>query len=61
MTAPHHDKEFGHSVHIIAMVLTFGFWAPVWMMRWTQHKIDRTREAVFELEQQIETLGAKRD
>lgn len=58
MPAPHLDKSFGHGIHIFAMVITFGGWAPIWMMRWTMHKIDRTREAVFEAEQRVDALEA---
>ena len=51
MTAPHEDKQFAHGIHIFAMICTFGAWFPIWLARWTMHKIDRTREAVYDLGQ----------
>ena len=51
VTLPHQDKSFGHGVHIFALVITFGVWFPIWIARWTMHKIDRNREAVFEISQ----------
>ena len=56
MSAPHQDSQFGHGIHIAAILLTFGVWTPVWLARWTMHKVDRNREAIYELEQ---TLGGR--
>ena len=58
---PHQDKSFGHGVHIFAMIVTFGVWFPIWIARWTMHKIDRNREAVFEISQQLDALAARRE
>ena len=60
-TPPHQDKSFRHGVHIFAMVITLGWWTPVWMWRQTLHKIDRNREAMFEIGQQIDALAARRE
>ncbi len=59
MAAPHQDKDFNHSVHIIAMVLSLGVWMPVWLTRWSMHKVDRTREAVYEIEQRLDAMAAR--
>ena len=56
MAAPHNDQQFGHGVHIAAIILTLGAWFPVWLARWTMHKVDRTREAVYDLEQKVERI-----
>ena len=58
MAAPHKDRQFSHGIHIIASVATLGVWAPVWLFRWTMHKIDRNREAIFELEQLLDEIAA---
>ena len=59
MIAPHEDRPFGHGIHVIASVATFGIWSPVWFFRWTMHKIDRTREAVYDVSQQLLALEAQ--
>ena len=59
MSAPHQDKDFNHSVHIIAIILTLGFWTPIWLTRWNMHKVDRTREAVYEIEQRLDAMEAR--
>ena len=59
MAAPHEDREFSHGIHIVATVVTFGFWAPVWLARWTMHKIDRNREAIYEVERKLEAMAGK--
>ena len=58
-TAPHHDRQFSHGIHIVAMILTFGGWSPIWMMRWTMHKIDRTREAVYEVALRVDGIESR--
>jgi cytochrome oxidase assembly protein ShyY1 len=59
MAAVHHDKPFGHSVHIFLMILTLGVWIPVWLARWQMHKTDRVREAIADVAQQLEIHAAK--
>ena len=58
-TAPHQDKSFSHGPHIIGTVLTFGGWAGIWIWRLTMHKIDRNREALFEIAQAIESRSLR--
>ena len=50
----HDDKSFSHTVHIVLMLLTAGAWAPVWLTRWQMHKTDRVREAIADLDRQLE-------
>ena len=57
MAAIHQDRPFGHGKHIVLMIVTSGLWSPIWLTRWTQHKIDRVREAQDELTRQIDKLG----
>ena len=59
MAAPHEDRGFGHGVHIFAIIVTFGVWVPVWLARWTMHKVDRTREAVYDVSQRLAELEAR--
>ena len=59
VTAPHQDKPFSHAPHIIGTVLTFGGWAGIWFWRLTLHKIDRNREALFEIAQAIESQSLR--
>ena len=61
MAAPHEDRQFSHGIHIIASVVSFGFWVPVWLFRWTMHKVDRNREAIYEVERKLDALATKRD
>ena len=61
MAAPHEDRQFNHGTHIIASVVSLGVWVPVWPYRWMMHKIDRNREAIYEVERKIDALAAKRD
>ena len=49
MKPPHEDRGFGHGIHIFLIIITLGGWLPVWLMRWTMHKVDRTREAVYDI------------
>ena len=60
-TAPHQDRRFGHGIHIVAMIFTFGFWFPIWIARWTMHKIDRNREALYEIATHLDTIEARLD
>lgn len=59
-TPPHQDKAFSHTPHIIGMIFTFGAWSGIWIWRWTFHKLDRNREAIFEVAQQLDALDARR-
>ena len=59
MAAIHQDRPFGHGKHIVLMIVTFGLWSPIWLTRWTMHKIDRVREAQDNLSRQIEKLDAR--
>ena len=55
MAAVHHDKSFGHTMHIVLMFLTLGIWFPVWLARWQMHKTDRVREAIADVARQLES------
>ena len=59
-TAPHQDKPFSHGPHIIGTVLTFGGWAGIWIWRLTAHKIDRNREALYEIALQLDQIASDR-
>ena len=61
MAAPHEDRQFSHGIHIIAAVASFGIWVPVWLFRWTMHKIDRNREAIYDIDQKLDAIAAARD
>ena len=54
MAAVHHDKSFSHPLHIVLIFLTLGLWFPVWLARWQMHKTDRVREAIADLDRQLE-------
>ncbi len=41
------------------MVLTLGAWTPIWLTRWNMHKVDRTREAVYEIAQRLDAMEAR--
>ena len=56
MAAIHHDKSFGHALHIVLMIVTLGVWIPVWLARWQMHKTDRVREALTDIDQQLDKL-----
>ncbi len=58
--APHQDKPFNHAPHIVGMIFTFGMWSGIWLWRWTFHKLDRNREAIFALAQQVDELSPRR-
>ena len=58
MAAPHEDRQFSHGPHIIASIVSLGAWVPVWLFRWTMHKIDRNREAIYEVERKLDAIAA---
>ena len=59
-TAPHQDKPFSHGPHIIGTILTLGGWAGIWFWRLTLHKIDRNREALYEIALQLDQITSNR-
>ena len=61
MAAPHEDRQFSHGIHVIASIASLGVWLPVWLFRWTMHKIDRNREAIYELERKLDALALQQD
>ena len=61
MAAPHEDRQFNHGIHIITAVASFGIWVPVWLFRWTMHKIDRNREAIYDIDRKLDAIAAARD
>ena len=60
-TAPHQDKPFSHGPHIIATVFTFGAWGGIWLWRWMMHKVDRNREALYEIALHLDAIEARLD
>ena len=56
----HEDLPFGHVKHVVLIILTWGLWTPVWLIRWQMHKTDRVREALYELALEVAELRRER-